>query len=74
MTITTIQQSIEVSNVGLATISDIVEDEENAVWIREIRVYGELDSGQAARTLLFTLRLSADAKAYVELQAPTQTF
>lgn len=73
MSITTLQQSTEVTGVGMVTISDIVEDTTNDVFIREIKVFGEADSS-GGRTLIFTLRLSAIEEDSVVLNAPAQTF
>jgi hypothetical protein len=75
MAIVTIQQSTEVSEVGLVTISDVVEDEEaeTTTFVREIKAFGVPDIG-GTRTLMFTLRLTAATEAGVKLQAPEQTF
>jgi hypothetical protein len=77
MTINTLQLSSEVTDVGLVTISDIVEDtddEDNTVYVREIKVFSEIPSGGTTRTLLYTLRLTASEETSVQLVAPAQTF
>lgn len=73
MSITTIQQSTEVSDVGMVTVSDIVEDTENEVFVREIRAYS-VPNTLGTRTLLFTLKVTADDESYIELNAPASTF
>jgi len=78
MTITTIQQAVIITEVGLITVGDIVDgDEENQVEsgmkVREIRVLGEAD-GEGQRPLLYTLRLVGATTVNVQLNAPAQVF
>lgn len=73
MTISTIQQSVEVSDVDLVVITEATEDTENSVWVREIRAY-DVAASNGAQTLLFTLRLTATTEDGIALTAPAQTF
>lgn len=73
MTVTTIQQVVEVTEVGMLTATDIVEDPDTHLFVREIRAYGE-PVGLGTRPLLFTLKLTASSEAFVQLSAPIQTF
>ncbi|WP_065755193.1 hypothetical protein [Bradyrhizobium paxllaeri] len=73
MAITTIQQATEVSEVNMVTISETVQDEENNVYVREVRAFGAADDS-GTRPLLFTLRLTAPTAAALSLTAPVQTF
>ena len=72
MTISTLQQITEVTEVDSVTISEIVQDSEG-LFVREIRTYGP-DDGGGTRPLLFTLRLSGATADKVTLNAPAQTF
>ncbi len=72
MAITTLQQSTEVSGVGILTLSETVEDEVNSVWVRELKAFGPEEGG--VRPLLFTLRLTAASENSLAFMAPVQTF
>lgn len=74
MTISTIQQTIEISAADLVTISDIVEDTENSVWVREIKVFGAPTIVSTARPLYFTLRVTSTTEDGVKMNAPAQVF
>lgn len=74
MAITTIQQATEVSGVNMITISETIEDEENNVFVREIKAFGPADQFSGTRPLLFTLKLTAPTSAALSLTAPVQTF
>ncbi len=68
MTISTLTQKIEITDVGSLTVTDVTQDSDTHKYIREIRVFDS--DGQS----LFTMRCSGDEAANVQLQAPTQTF
>jgi hypothetical protein len=72
MAITTIQQSTEVSGVGMLTLSDTVHDDVNSVWVRELKAFGDEVGG--VRPLLFTLRMTASSADPLAFTAPVQTF
>lgn len=72
MAITTIQQATEVSGVGITTLSETVHDDDNSVWVRELKAFGPEEAG--VRPLLFTLRLTAASESNLSFQAPVQTF
>lgn len=71
--ITVTSQAMKVEDVEQVIITDKVEDEENQIWVREVRVFGVAPVGQA-RPLIFTLRLEAAEEQFIDLQAPAQTF
>lgn len=74
MAITTIQQACEVSGVGIITVSDVVHDDDNDVWVREFKSFGPADVASGVRPLLFTLRLTAPTAEALSLTAPVQTY
>lgn len=73
MAITTLQQSTEVSGVGIITLSETIHDDVNSVWVRELKAFGPAEEG-GVRPLLFTLRLTAASEDYLAFMAPVQTF
>lgn len=72
MAITIIQQATEVSGVGILTLSETVHDDDNSVWVRELKAFGPEEGG--VRPLLFTLHLTAASESNLAFQAPVQTF
>lgn len=72
MTIETIQQSTQVSDIGLVTFSDIVHDNDNNVYVREFKAFGPQTDG--VRPLIFTLKLVAETSEALQITAPIQTF
>lgn len=72
MAITTIQQATEVSGVGITTLSEVVHDNVNSVWVRELKALGPEVGG--IRPLLFTLRMTAASAEALSFTAPVQTF
>jgi hypothetical protein len=74
MPINTIQQSTEVSEVDLLSVSATVHDDVNSVYVREFKAFGPADQTSGVRPLLFTLRLTAATAEALALQAPIQTF
>jgi hypothetical protein len=72
MAITTLQQATEVTGVGTTTLSEVVRDEPNDVYVRELKVLGDPVSG--VRPLMFTLRLTAPTAEALAFVAPIQTF
>lgn len=73
MSITITAQSVEVTDIGSVQITDIVESEDedqNTIYVREIRVY----TSDVSPKLVFTLKLVGATENIVELQAPAQTF
>ena len=72
MAITTLQQSTEVSGVGVLTLSETVHDDVNSVWVRELKAFGPEEGG--VRPLLLycwsayikTLNLNTRCSAYNE--------
>lgn len=72
MTISTIQQAVEVSDVGITTLSETVHDNVNSVWVRELKVFGDEVSG--VRPVLYTLRMTAATEEALTFKAPVQTF
>lgn len=74
MAITTIQQATEVTDVGLTTLSEIIRDEPNNVYVRELKTFGAADTVSGIRPLLFTLRMTSGTEAPLQLTAPAQTF
>ncbi len=71
MTISTLVQTIEVTDPDLVTVTDITEDTENNTWVREIRAY-TVSAGTT--TLIFALRLVASTEDAIKITAPTQQF
>lgn len=72
MAISTLQQSMEVTGVGTTTLSEVVRDELNDVYVRELKVFGDVVSG--VRPLMFTLKLTAPTAESLQFVAPIQTF
>ncbi len=72
MAITTILQATEVSEVNQITISEVIHDEVNDIYVREVKAFGA-DAGSGP-PLLFTLRLTAATDTALALTAPVQTF
>ena len=71
MSIETIKQTIEITGVLAITITDVVEDVNEGVYVREIRVHGV---GGAQAPAFFSLRLVGAQAADVAIIAPEQTF
>lgn len=73
MSITTLVQVQLVDSVGSIVATDITQDSDTSLFIREFRVYSVPD-GEGNITLLYTLRVSATAKNSIELTAPAIQF
>lgn len=71
MTVTTLKQTIELADVSDIVVTPAVLDEENDVWVREIRVSHLVGQQQE---IFFTLRLVTDVQANIDITAPVQQF
>lgn len=71
MTVTTLKQTIELADVSDIVVTPAVLDEENDVWVREIRVSHLVGEQQE---IFFTLRLVTDVQANIDITAPVQQF
>jgi len=69
--ILTTLQTIKVTNVGKITVTDRVEDEDNSVWVREIRIDGTVADGSPR---VFVLRLEGEDEDSIRIDAPLQGF
>ena len=77
MTISVLQQTTEVTDVGQISATDIVETQDEnggTIYVREIRAYSAPADESSSQALLFTLRMVSPTKANLELNAPVQTF
>lgn len=73
MAITTLLQTQLVDGVGSVIITSITQDPDTNLWTRQINVYGQAEQS-GTPPLLFTLQLSSDTQAAVELTAPSALF
>lgn len=71
MTVTTLKQTIELADVSDIVVTPAVLDEENDVWVREIRVSHLVGQQQE---IFFTLRLVSTDSTAIEITAPVQQF
>ena len=73
MAVTTIVQTTQVDDIGMVTVSEIIQDPDTNQWVRVIQVFKPPNVlGDSA--LQFTLRLLAETKGAVELSAPAVHF
>ncbi len=71
MTVTTLKQTIELADVSDIVVTPAVLDEENDVWVREIRVSHLVGEQQE---IFFTLRLVTETQTNIDITAPVQQF
>jgi hypothetical protein len=68
MSITTLSQTIEVTDVQDVVVTDAETDTETGDFVREIRILG------ADQVPIFTLRIAADDREKINVTAPEQQF
>jgi hypothetical protein len=68
MTITTLSQKIEVTDVEDVIVTDAETDTETGDYVREIRIIG------TDQVPIFTLRIAADDREKINVTAPEQQF
>lgn len=74
--ISTLVQSVEVTEVHSILVTDVVADEDddgNPISVREIRVLYK-ENENAAEVVVFTLRVTASTADNIKLVAPEQTY
>lgn len=69
----TIQQTLEITEVGDVQVSAIVEDEDYGGYVRTITIYNE-QGGAAAATMLVQIKIRSTTRTNIDIVVPTSTF
>ena len=74
MTIVTTNQSLNISNVRSVVVTEIVQDTETQQFIREIRIFGEVEGESGIAPLICSIRVSSATRSRIHISVPASEF